>query len=235
MWKRIGMIGGLSPESTAVYYKIIIEEYRKRYHDHNYPEIIIYSVNFQKFINWMRDERWDMVANELIRVVNCLHKAGADFGILTSNTVHIVFDEVQRKSPIPLISIIDATIEAIKRENIDTVGLLGTYFTMAKDFYKEKLNKAGIRVLVPNEEDMKYVDSIIFKELVRGIISKRAKREFIRIIEELKHKGAKGIILGCTEIPLLVNEKDVNIKLFDTTKIHAVKALEYALGITEKS
>jgi len=229
MPKVIGMVGGLSPESTIYYYKYITEEYYRRFGDYSYPEIIIYSVNFQNFVNWMNAERWDLVADELVRVLTKLYYAGADFGILTSNTVHIVFDEVQKRSPIPLISIMDATIDEIKRTGIDTVGLLGTLFTMTKDFFRRKLEENGIHVILPSKEDMEYVNNAIFKELVAGIFLSKTKQEFIRIINYMKKRGAKGIILGCTEIPLLISENDVNIKLFDTTKIHAEKALSYAL------
>ncbi len=230
MRKVIGMVGGLSPESTAVYYKHIIEEYRKRFKDHNYPEIIIYSVNFQKFIDWMKKEDWISITSELIRVIDRLYKAGADFAILTSNTVHIVFDEVQRRSPLPLISIIDATIEAINREGITTVGLLGTLFTMVKDFYKKKLESHGIKVIIPTMRDIEYINRVIFEELVAGIISSESKKGFLRIINKMKEQGAQGIILGCTEIPLLIKQEDIDIKLFDTTRIHAEKTLEYALS-----
>ena len=229
MAKVIGMVGGLSPESTIYYYKYITEEYYRRFGNYSYPEIIIYSVNFQKFVNWMNAERWDLIADELVRVLTKLYYAGADFGILTSNTVHAVFDEVQKRSPIPLISIIDATIEEIKKAGIDTVGLLGTLFTMTKDFFRRKLEENGISVILPSKEDMEYVNDAIFKELVAGIFLSKTKQEFIRIINDMKERGAKGIILGCTEIPLLVSENDVNIKLFDTTRIHAEKALSYAL------
>lgn len=229
MAKVIGMVGGLSPESTIYYYKYITEEYYRRFGNYSYPEIVIYSVNFQKFVNWMNAERWDLIADELVRVLTKLYYAGADFGILTSNTVHAVFDEVQKRSPIPLISIIDATIEEIKKAGIDTVGLLGTLFTMTKDFFRRKLEENGISVILPSKEDMEYVNDAIFKELVAGIFLSKTKQEFIRIINDMKERGAKGIILGCTEIPLLVSENDVNIKLFDTTRIHAEKALSYAL------
>ncbi|HHC19286.1 MAG TPA: aspartate/glutamate racemase family protein [Euryarchaeota archaeon] len=229
MAKVIGMVGGLSPESTIYYYKYITEEYYRRFGNYSYPEIVIYSVNFQKFVNWMNAERWDLIADELVRVLTKLYYAGADFGILTSNTVHAVFDEVQKRSPIPLISIIDATIEEIKKAGIDTVGLLGTLFTMTKDFFRRKLEENGISVILPSKEDMEYVNDAIFKELVAGIFLSKTKQEFIRIINDMKERGAKGIILGCTEIPLLVSENDVNIKLFDTTRIHAKKALSYAL------
>jgi len=226
----IGIVGGLSPESTTVYYEHIVREYRRRFGDHSYPEIVIYSVNFQRFIDWMRDERWDLVAEGLAEAVERLGRAGADFALIASNTVHIVFDEVQRRSTIPLVSIIDATAEAIEREGLRRVGLLGTLFTMTRDFYREGLARRGIEVVTPSREDMELVDRVIFEELVNGVLKPESKKEFLRIIGELERMGARGVILGCTEIPLLVSQEDVSIKLFDTARIHAEKALELALG-----
>lgn len=223
-------MGGLSPESTTVYYEHIVREYRRRFGDHSYPEIVIYSVNFQRFIDWMRDERWDLVAEGLAEAVERLGRAGADFALIASNTVHIVFDEVQRRSTIPLVSIIDATAEAIEREGLRRVGLLGTLFTMTRDFYREGLARRGIEVVTPSREDMELVDRVIFEELVNGVLKPESKKEFLRIIGELERMGARGVILGCTEIPLLVSQEDVSIKLFDTARIHAEKALELALG-----
>jgi len=226
----IGIVGGLSPESTTVYYEHIVREYRRRFGDHSYPEIVIYSVNFQRFIDWMRDERWDLVAEGLAEAVERLGRAGADFALIASNTVHIVFDEVQKRSTIPLVSIIDATAEAIEREGLRRVGLLGTLFTMTRDFYREGLARRGIEVVTPSREDMELVDRVIFEELVNGVLKPESKEEFLRIIGELERMGARGVILGCTEIPLLVSQEDVSIKLFDTARIHAEKALELALG-----
>ena len=223
-------MGGLSPESTTVYYEHIVREYRRRFGDHSYPEIVIYSVNFQRFIDWMRDERWDLVAEGLAEAVERLGRAGADFALIASNTVHIVFDEVQKRSTIPLISIIDATAEAIEREGLRRVGLLGTLFTMTRDFYREGLARRGIEVVTPSREYMELVDRVIFEELVNGVLKPESKEEFLRIIGELERMGARGVILGCTEIPLLVSQEDVSIKLFDTARIHAEKALELALG-----
>lgn len=223
-------MGGLSPESTTVYYEHIVREYRRRFGDHSYPEIVIYSVNFQRFIDWMRDERWDLVAEGLAEAVERLGRAGADFALIASNTVHIVFDEVQKRSTIPLVSIIDATAEAIEREGLRRVGLLGTLFTMTRDFYREGLARRGIEVVTPSREDMELVDRVIFEELVNGVLKPESKKEFLRIIGELERMGARGVILGCTEIPLLVSQEDVSIKLFDTARIHAEKALELALG-----
>ena len=230
MRKVIGIIGGLSPESTTVYYEHIIRRYREMFNDHRYPEIVIYSVNFQKFIDWMRKEEWNEIALELARVAHKLYRAGADFGLIATNTMHLVFDEVQKRSPIPLVSIVDATAEAIKEEGIGIVGLLGTIFTMTRGFYEDKLKAYGIEVITPDADDMEYVDRVIFEELVNGVIRPESRRGFIRIINKLKAKGAQGVILGCTEIPLLVRQEDVDVKLFDTTRIHAEKALELALS-----
>ena len=228
--KRIGIIGGMAPESTQLYYKYIIEEARKRLGDHNYPEIIIYSVNFQKFINWMKNGAWRNVADALVDIIYRLRDAGADFALIATNTMHIVFDEVSRRSPIPLLSIIDAVADEILKCNIKIVGLLGTRYTMTEDFYKVRLNKLGIEVIIPPSDDIDLVHYIIFEELVKGIIRDKSKSELLRIIKGFEKEGAGGVILGCTEIPMIITQEDVNIKLFDTTKIHAVKALEYALN-----
>jgi len=228
--RAIGIVGGLSPESTVVYYEHIIREYRRRFGDHSYPEIIIYSVNFQRFVDWMRSEEWDCIARALTAAVMRLYRAGADFALIASNTMHIVFDEVERNSPIPLLSIVEATADAVRRRGLKRVGLLGTLFTMTRDFYKRGLAKHGIEVVVPSPEDMKLVDRVIFEELVNGLVRAESKREFIRIIRELRERGAQGVILGCTEIPLLVGPKDVDLPLFDTTRIHAERALAMALG-----
>jgi len=227
--KKIGILGGLSPESTVIYYLHIVRRYQELFGDHSYPEIIIYSVSFQKFINWMAEDRWNEITEELIRDIRNLAAAGADFALIATNTMHLVFDKIEEASPIPLISIVDATAESIRKEKINVVGLLGTLFTMERDFYKEGLAKYGIETLVPKKEDRDYVNKVIFEELCRGLIRDESRNNFKRIIEELTKRGAEGIVLGCTELPLLIDEKDVSTRIFDTAKIHADKALEFAL------
>ena len=229
MHKKIGILGGLSPESTVIYYLHIVRRYQELFGDHSYPEIIIYSVSFQKFINWMAEDRWNEITEELIRDIRNLAAAGADFALIATNTMHLVFDKIEEASPIPLISIVDATAESIRKEKINVVGLLGTLFTMERDFYKEGLAKYGIETLVPKKEDRDYVNKVIFEELCRGLIRDESRNNFKRIIEELTKRGAEGIVLGCTELPLLIDEKDVSTRIFDTAKIHADKALEFAL------
>jgi len=226
--KKLGILGGVSPDSTVTYYEYITREYTKRYENHGYPEIIIYSVSLQKIIDWQYQERWDLIADKMIKVFRTLEKAGADFGLIAANTLHIVFDEVQREISIPLINIIEVTAEAVKKEEIKTVGLLGTIFTMSKDFYKAGLEARGISTLVPDRKDQEFVNGVIYEELIRGIVKPESKKGYVRVVKKLKEKGAEGIVLGCTEIPLLIKEKDCGVRLYDTTLIHAEKALNYA-------
>jgi len=226
--KKLGILGGVSPDSTVTYYEYITREYTQRYENHGYPEIIIYSVSLQKIIDWQYQERWDLIADKMIKVFRTLEKAGADFGLIAANTLHIVFDEVQREISIPLINIIEVTAEAVKKEEIKTVGLLGTIFTMSKDFYKAGLEARGISTLVPDRKDQEFVNGVIYEELIRGIVKPESKKGYVRVVKKLKEKGAEGIVLGCTEIPLLIKEKDCGVRLYDTTLIHAEKALNYA-------
>ena len=230
MHKKIGIVGGLSPESTVTYYQRIVRRYQEILGDHSYPEIIIYSVSFQKFINWMAEEKWDKITEELTNAIRVPTSAGADFAVIATNTMHAVFDKVQEKSPIPLISIIEATAEAIKKEGVDRVGLLGMTFTMEKRFYKKKLSSYGIKTLIPEKADRDYINKVVFEELTRGLTKSDSRNELLRIIEDLVERRAQGIVLGCTEIPLLINSQYTSVKLFDTAKIHADKALEFAIN-----
>lgn len=230
MYKRIGILGGMSPESTTIYYEYITRTYRERFGDHGYPEILILSVSFQEFMDWMREDRWDLITEKIVEGLTHLHKGGADFGLIATNTMHAVFDEVEKRSPMPLISIVDATAEEVRKERLQVVGLLGSTFTMGGDFYKKKLLSYSIDTIVPGKKDQEYVNRVIFEELVNGQILQSSRKGFIRIIEDLKDRGVQGVILGCTEIPLLVREEDVDMKLFDTTVIHAEKALNYAIS-----
>ncbi len=228
--KTIGILGGVSPESTITYYEHIIRTYRERFGNHSYPEILIYSISFQTIRDWQKEELWNQIAEKIANGITRLHKAGADFGLIATNTLHFVFEEVQKESPMPLISIIDATAEKIKKEGLHTVGLLGTAFTMSQGFYRENLVDHDINTLVPTVEAQKYVDQVIHDELVNGKIIPESRERFLKIIESLVDRGAEGVILGCTEIPLLMREEDTHVKLFNTTTIHAEKALNHAIG-----
>jgi len=229
MAKRIGILGGMSPESTTEYYEYITRTYTQRFGDYGYPEIIIYSVSFQPYVDWPNEERWDLVARGLGQAAQRLEAAGADFILIATNTMHLVFDEVQASVRVPMLSLLDAVGEAILARGIGTVGLLGTKFTMEKTFYQEALAQKGIAVLVPDAGDRAYVNDVIYTELVAGQIRDESRAGYVEVIERLAERGAEGVILGCTEIPLLVSAADVGLPLFDTTTIHAEAALRYAL------
>ena len=230
MHKVIGILGGMSPESTAEYYQYITHTYTERYGDYGYPRIIIYSVSFQSYVDWPNQDLWDLVAEGLIEGANRLEAAGADFILIATNTMHLVFNQVQAGVNVPMLSLLDAVGEAILARGMSTVGLLGTGFTIEKPFYRDSLAEKGITVLVPDAVDRGYVTDVIYNELVAGEIRDESRARFVAIIKKLAERGAEGIILGCTEIPLLVSESDAGTPLFDTTAIHAEAALNYALG-----
>jgi aspartate racemase len=230
MRKKIGILGGLSPESTVAYYQYITREYTRRFGNHAYPEIIIYSVCFQKYVDWWTENRWDAITENLVTAARALERAGADFGIIATNTMHIVFDEVQNAVKMPFLNLIDATAESVRAKSLSQVGLLGTKFTMSRPFYKKRLAAHGIKTLVPNEPEQDEAHRIIMEELVSGRLLDSSRATYLRMISSLGEQGAQGIILGCTEIPLLVSQKNSPLPLFDTTMIHAQKALEYAVS-----
>jgi aspartate racemase len=219
----------MSPESTAVYYEHITRTSARRYGEHCYPEILIWSVNFRQYVEWQRNGSWRDAAGGMADALERLRAAGADFGLIATNTMHIVFEEVQRRVGMPLLSIVDATAEAVRRSGIQTAGLLGTVFTMREEFFRQGLLKAGIRTLVPEERDQTRVNDIIYRELCRGEIRTESRESFLDIIQGLRERGAQGIVLGCTEIPLLVRPEDCDVPLFNTTTLHAEKALDYAV------
>jgi aspartate racemase len=229
MTKRIGIIGGLSPESTSEYYLYITRTYTERFGDHNYPEIIIYSVRFQPYIDYPKLDQWEPIADGLTEAAHRLEAAGADFIIIATNTMHLVFDQVQADVQIPMLSLVDAVGDVIVQKRFTTIGLLGTRFTMEKTFYHDSLAKKGIRVITPDTEDREYINNVIYSELVAGKFTDESRDGFIKIIDKLAAQGAEGIILGCTEIPLLVRPEDTSLPIFDTTRIHAEAALNYAL------
>jgi len=226
--KNIGIVGGLSPESTILYYKTIIEEYRRMFGDENYPSIIIYSVNFGKFTEFMREGKRREAADLLVKAVKSLQSAGADFALIAANTPHMFFDYIASRSSIPLLSIIDALAEVLKRDNISKVGLLGTKFTLTQEFYVRGLKKHNIEAIIPEPNDIDTVNAIIYGELVKGIFKEESRSKVVEIIKRLIRKGAKGVALACTELPLLISGTVDGTKLYDTAKIHAIKALKYA-------
>jgi len=229
MHHRIGILGGMSPESTVAYYEYITRTYTERYGDYGYPEILIYSVSFQPYVDWPKADRWDLVAAGLSQAAQTLEAMGAGLILIATNTMHIVFDRVQASVGVPMISLLDAVGAAIRARGMTTVGLLGTEFTMEKPFYREALAGQGISVLVPGAEDRRFVNAVIYDELVAGQILDASKAGYLAVIQRLTERGAEGLILGCTEIPLLVSEADAGLPLFDTTTIHAEAALRFAV------
>jgi aspartate racemase len=230
--KKIGILGGMSPESTTLYYEHITRTYTARFGDYGYPEILIYSVNFQKFVDWQHSGQWQEAAREMAEALERLHGAGADFGLIATNTMHIVFEEVQRAVHLPLLSIVQATAEAILTAGLRRVGLLGTIFTMSERFFRDGLERGGITALVPELESQQRMNEVIYQELCRGEIRPESRRLFLGIIERLRGQGAEGIVLGCTEIPLLVKPEHCDLPLFNTALLHAAKALDFALEPT---
>jgi len=216
MYKKIGIIGGLSPESTVSYYLNITRKYLELFGNYNYPEIIIYSVNLQNYLNWRDENNWEKITEELLIISQKLKFAGADFCIIATNTLHKVFNEIQSNIDLKFIHILQPTIFEIKKLGLKTVGLIGTKYVMSENFYKDELLKNNILTLVPNYEQQEIINQIIDKELVAGIIKKESKNILIKIIDELILLGAEGIILGCTEIPLIINSLDFKIPVFDT-------------------
>jgi aspartate racemase len=186
-------------------------------------------VNFQKFVDWQHKGQWNEAAREMAEALERLHVAGADFGLIATNTMHIVFDEVQRAVHMPLLSIVQATAEAILASGFRSIGLLGTVFTMSEPFFREGLEQSGIRALVPEPDDQQQVNEVIYQELCRGEIRPTSRQMFLEIIARLRRQGAEGIVLGCTEIPLLVQPQHCNLPLFNTSLLHAGMALDFAL------
>lgn len=230
-YKRIGILGGIGPASTMIYYQYIVREHRRQHGDLRLPEILILSISYQDYAESMCQGKWDVVIAKMAQALKSLQKAGAHYGLIACNTMHVVFDEIRNRSPIPLISIVEATVESIDQQRMKTVGLLGTALTMDSGIYRKSLEARGIETLVPSEEDRRFVDEVICKELVLGATRVKSKERFVRIIDELASLGAEGVILGCTEIPLLISQRDCQIQLFDTALIHAQKALAYAISV----
>lgn len=228
--KTIGLIGGMSWESTITYYQIINDTVKKCLGGLHSAKILLYSVDFAEIEKCQAKGEWEKSAEILSDAAKSLQAAGADFIVICTNTMHKVAPQIQKEINIPIIHIATATATKLKDDHIKKVGLLGTKYTMTQDFYKEKLIENGIEVVIPDKEDIEIVNDIIYNELCLGIIRKESRKEYMRIIESLKEKGAKGVILGCTEIGLLIKQKDSTLPVYDTTEIHALVAVEEALS-----
>lgn len=222
--KTIGLIGGMSWESTVTYYQVINETVKKELGGLHSAKCILYSVDFDEIEKYQSAGEWNKSAEVLAQAASALERAGADFIVICTNTMHKVAPEISRKITVPLLHIADMTAIELKKANIKKVGLLGTKYTMQQAFYKNVLQANGIEVIVPDDAGIEVVNSIIYDELCIGKISAQSKAAYLRIISELSNKGAQGIILGCTEIGLLVKQSDTTVPLFDTALIHAQNA-----------
>jgi aspartate racemase len=227
----IGLLGGMSWESTAEYYRIINQEIRRRLGRQHSAKILMYSVEFEEIEQMQIAGEWDRAGRLLAEEARRLERGGADFLLLCTNTMHKVAAAIEDAIHVPLIHIADATAERVREADVSRVGLLGTRFTMEEEFYRGRLaEQHGLEVLIPPPEDRAVVDRIIFAELCQGQILEPSRREYVRIIEALGAQGGEGIILGCTEIGLLIKPDHSPLPVFDTTQIHAEKGVELALA-----
>jgi aspartate racemase len=228
--KTIGLIGGMSWESSIEYYRIINETVKEKLGGLHSAQSLMMSVDFAEIEKLQHEDRWDEAAQILVRSAQSLERGGADFIVLCTNTMHKVADQIIKNTSIPFLHIADATAEKVTSSGIKRIGLLGTRFTMEHDFYKGRLiDHFGLDVITPNQQDRDVVHRVIYEELVLGKIVESSQQEYKRIIEVLIAQGAEGIILGCTEIELLIKQKDSIVPLFPTSAIHAIAAVEKAL------
>lgn len=228
--KTIGLLGGMSWESTVHYYQIINEEVRNKLGGLHSAKIVLYSVDFSEIEQYQFHGQWEKCGELLGKAAKCLETAGADFILICTNTIHKVAPQIASSIQIPMIHIADATADELKKCGIGRVGLLGTKYTMLQDFYKNRLADRGIDVLIPDEADVETINAVIFEELCVGKINEESRKKFQRMIEKLKEAGAEGVILGCTELGLLIRQSDASIPVFDTAAIHAKKAAQIAIS-----
>ena len=219
--KKLGLVGGMGPESTILYYHDIVYGVQEALGKTLFPEFSIESVNVFEVLRLCGEKQYDELAEYLIEAINNLAKCGADFAVLSANTPHIVFEKIKEQSPIPLISIVEATCEEAKHRGLNKIGLLGTIFTMKEDFFKNPFVKNGIQVIVPTESEMKLINDKISSELERGIVKEETLLAFQKVISRMKDEdGIEAIVLGCTELPLLLNDEVSPVPCLDTMQIH---------------
>jgi aspartate racemase len=229
--KRLGLIGGMSWESTAEYYRIMNQTVNRKLGGSHSCDCYVYSFDFAGIEKFQHEGKWEELAVLLTEAAISLEKAGAEIILLCTNTMHLLSDSIETRISIPFLHIVDVVGEEIVKNNMSKVGLLGTKFTMEKDFYKERLHRSfGVEVIIPGPEERDFIHKVVYHELVQGQISNASRKRFIAIVERLGASGAEGVILGCTEIPLIIKQEDCAIPLFDTTYIHATAAVRRALG-----
>ena len=228
--KTIGLIGGMSWESTQTYYRLINEKVREELGGLHSAKLALYSVDFAEIEALQHQGDWEATAKILSAAGKSVESAGADFLVICTNTMHKVAPQIEQAISIPLLHIADATASALKKDGVTCVGLLGTRFTMEQAFYRDRLEEHGIRVIVPDESQREKVHSVIYNELCLGEIKPDSRQAYLEVIGELSDRGAQGVILGCTEIGLLIKAADTDVPLYDTTELHADQAVQFALG-----
>ncbi|MHA1986247.1 MAG: aspartate/glutamate racemase family protein [Promethearchaeota archaeon] len=226
--RRIGILGGMSYESTIKYYDLILQKYYSKYNNYSYPEIIIFSLNFQKVIDYELGDDKSGYIDYLMSGIKSLENAGVEFIIMAANSPHAVYSDLEKLARIPIISIVKATIQYAGRENMKTLLLLGIKFTMQSTFYQNYSKKLGINVITPSIQEQHEIDEIIFSELVIGITKQESRRKLLEIINSYE---VDGVILGCTELPLILFQKDTKTKLLDTVELHVEAAFNYYLSL----
>lgn len=224
----IGIVGGMSPESTVTYYQHIIRKHQAELHDHSYPRIVIASVSFQKYIDWQHADAWDHIAAGLENEFRAVANAGADFALLATNTMHKVLHRI--KSPIPILSILDAVSSHAKELGIKTAGLTGTKFTMSDGFYVRGLEANGLSVVLPTKAEQDLIHRIIYEELIEGRVESASIDGFAQIAERLSERGADAVLLACTELELLTRARQLKTRTLDTTSIHADAAWRVSIA-----
>ena len=227
--KTIGLIGGMSWESTVTYYKIINEVIKEKLGGLHSAKCVLYSLDFQEIEECQANGNWQKSGEILGEAANNLEKAGADFIVICTNTMHKVVNQIKEKISIPILHIAEMTAEKILEKGLKNIALLGTKYTMEQDFYKSKLIEKGINVIIPDKNDIETINEVIYDELCLGTINFNSKKKFLEIVDKLRSKGAEGIILGCTEIGLLIKNEDTDVPLFDTAIIHAEQAAIYSI------
>jgi aspartate racemase len=228
--KTIGLIGGMSWESTVPYYRILNETVRDALGGYHSAKILLYSVDFDEYERYQTAGEWERMGETLGNIALTLQNAGADAIVLCTNTMHKVSDQIEAKIHIPFIHIADATAEAVLEAGISKVALLGTKYTMSQDFYKDRLSSKGLTVIVPDENDQTFINTVIFSQLIQGKVLASSRQGYLSIIDKLVEQGAQGVILGCTEIGILIRPQDTDVQLFETVEIHAKKAAEFLLN-----
>jgi aspartate racemase len=229
--KTIGLIGGTSGFATREYYRLLDEGVQSAMGEHNAAELLLYSVNFENIKRFIRNDRWDDAGRYLAGKAVQLESGGADFILLVSNTLHRVARQISQTVRIPFIDMLDVTAEAIRGHGLRRVGMLGTMPVMTHEFFRDRYLQHGIELVCPGDEELAEVDRIIFDELCRGMLSSASKSRYVEVIEGMRRRGAQGVVLGCTEIKLLVGQADIpDFPVFDTTTLHCQRAVELALA-----